>query len=303
MIGLGIGFFCYNNSVSITPTDVSNIDYVELSNGKFDTLYISFESVTVASSVIPTEWDTNTIMIAEFNNTTIAGNIEFSTTTVSDILIKKRERNTFDWHTIMAKKIETVDDFNISGVDYYSKIGDYQYALVPALNGIEGNYNMKDISSDFDGIYIVNKNASYGTPITSGITSLKKNDSGFYIKKRNSKYPQKARTSSINYYSGSVSGLFAKFNESTCSFDFDNLESFRTEIMEFLTDDTVKVLKTIDKDARMISVDAESVVATMDSNRNNVYISFNFSEVGDVNSEKSMYYNNLTDVSEEYWSE
>ena len=66
-------FICGNsliggsNACCLSPTGVSDITYVELSNGLYDTLYITKDINLDADSQYPTDWDFDTILYAKFN--------------------------------------------------------------------------------------------------------------------------------------------------------------------------------------------------------------------------------------------
>ena len=82
---------------SLTPTGIRNINYVELKNGIYDDLYITkatdFEIKYDDESIFV--WDFDTILWAQFNNTTNAGNVDWSVNDVSHLLLKSRKIGTY----------------------------------------------------------------------------------------------------------------------------------------------------------------------------------------------------------------
>ena len=73
MIGLiGYNFCADGNALDPTPTDVNNITYTRVQNGIFDHFNVSRDTSFDYSSIIPTDWDTNTLMNADFAGNTSA---------------------------------------------------------------------------------------------------------------------------------------------------------------------------------------------------------------------------------------
>ena len=137
-------FICGSNFVggelacALTPTGIRNINYVELSNGIYDDLYITKDTECELTNECPKEWDFNTILWAKFNNTTNAGNVDWNLETVSHIILKSRTDGQFKWKTIAVKKVESIEDFVINYPDYFVASGQpVEYAIVPVLNGAE----------------------------------------------------------------------------------------------------------------------------------------------------------------------
>ena len=75
-----IGFIGYNfcsdgNSADPTLTNINNITNTRLQNGIFDHFNVTRNVVFDYSSIIPADWDINTIMNANFEGYTAALNI------------------------------------------------------------------------------------------------------------------------------------------------------------------------------------------------------------------------------------
>lgn len=299
MQGFGIGFFGCLESEKITPTATANIQYVSLSSAKFDYLYISRNTEWDSSFV----WDKDTSLWAKFNNSTVAGNSDYTLSTVSDMLIKKRKLGEFNWRTVSTKKIKTISDFDIIGYDYLSAFDqDYQYAVVGSLNGVEANYNIKDIKSSGDSFYIIDKNNVYGTYTEQGSCDTTRNDASSIIELPYRSKPIQIRCSTINYDSGTMSGLFLKYNSKDCSFETAGLQKYRREVLDFLSNGNQKILKLPDGRMWLISVNNKSITDTMNGHRDFRTIAFGWTETGDCESDKALYYAGLTNVTSEYWN-
>lgn len=300
MVCLGIGLFGDEYSSLGTPsTGVLNINALSMDDFMADNIYIT-KDVNKDMSIL--DWDYNTIMYSDFNGNTIAGNVEFTIGTISDLFIKKRKVGDTKWQVVYHKKIETQDDFYINEQDFTSIFKEtYEYALVGSLNGVDGNYHVKEILSDSDSFYIIDKNGYFGTVANQGSCDTYKKDAGFYVETMYSKYPTKMRNSDLNYYTGTMSGLFIKFNSDTCQFETKNLQKYRKEVIDFLSNGNQKLLKTEDGRMWLISIDAGSISDVKDSHPDFRLISFAWTEIGNCESNKDLYYAGLTDVTSEYW--
>lgn len=302
MIILGNSFFGADYSYSPTPTQINNITEVILSNGKFDTITISSDVNMTETFNISTTWNDKTILSADYDINLTAGNVDFVVSNTSDILIKKREKGEFNWITMYQKSINSVDDFNVDFIDKYCKNHKtYEYACVGILNGAESNYNVVEIESDFDGMFILDKTHIYGTPMDNGSCDTTRNH---YLTKQEfpaQKYPGSYSYSKTNYDSAEASGYFARFDTETCQFLTDDNINYMKEIIDFLSDNKPKILKVDDGRMWLVSIDG-TPTDTMDGHPQHRIISFSWYESGNYNSEKDLYDANLIDVPETYWS-
>ena len=302
MIILGDSFLGADYSYSPTVTNVDRINEVTVSNSEFDTINITnnidLENVLDVSTV----WDNDTILLATFEGSSNAGNVDFALDNTSDILIKRREKGTFDWKTVYQKPIEKIEDFNILFMDKYCKNNiTYEYACIGALNGVESNHNIVEVESKFNGMFIMDKDTIYGTELDLGSCDTTRNH---YLMKQEypaQKYPGAYSYSESNYDSGEASGYFVRFDSENCEFLFDNNTEYMKGIIDFLTNHKPKILKLEDGRIWLISVDGMPT-DTEDGHRLHRIISFAWFESGNYNSEEDLYNADLIDVESQYWS-
>ena len=113
MIGLvGYNFCADGNALDPTPTDINNITYTKIQNGVFDHFNVSRDTSFDYSSIIPTDWDTNTLMNADFAGNVSAGNVAQVATGVTSIRVKRRIKGTFDWITIREIPVTKPEDLS-----------------------------------------------------------------------------------------------------------------------------------------------------------------------------------------------
>lgn len=302
MVFLGYSFFGDMSSVLPTVTSINDINYVEVKDGLYDELYITNNTDEINTDEINEVWDFDTVLHANFDNTTDAGNIGWNLKNTTNILVKKREAGDLKWTTIYDQEVLTIEDFSFSGVDYVTKSNtDYQYAIVSALGRVEGNYNISEVTSEFDGIFLIEKDAIYGTPITSDLIDTTRNVPSTILSLPNNKYAVYCSNSIANYDTGSASGTFVYLNKETCTYDFEHVNQYTRYLMEMLSNRKAKLLKVYDGRMWLIMVSGNPT-DTGESDIRNRIINFEWAEIGDYKSEKDLYWAGLSNVSSIWWN-
>ena len=306
-------FICGSNFVggvsacAVTPTNIENIDYVELKNGIYDDLYISKATDFELTNECPEEWDFDTVLWAKFNGNNNAGNIDWNLETTSHIVLKSRNEGDFKWKTIAVKEINTIDDFVINYPDYFIASGQtVEYAVVNVLYGSEGNYATTKITPKFDKMFLIEDGVVWGTDITDGFCDTTRNIPSSTVELLNSKYPIFVRNTIANYDTGNCKGSFVPLaDEESCelafSEEYDYMRvQYQKEFMDFISDGVPKILKLPDGRMWIIQV-TPNPTDTANQMYNNREISWSWVEIGDINSEEDLYYLGLSDVSPEWW--
>lgn len=285
-----------------TPPLVTDITTVTIGMAYFKKLYITSNTETVITDSMPTTFDYDTVMLALFAHDTMAGNVGFAVETVSKLLIKRREVGQFNWVTIYKQNINTVDDFNISAVDYYARSrAKYQYAVVPTQNGIEGSYNITDVNTRFDGVYLADKDNIWGTVFETGDLAPTHVQKSGLVELQNRAKPIVVFNSKVNYEQGNASGYFAPYDELTDSIDVDDCVPYQNEFKDFLANQCPKILKDSVGHIYMVSVN-ENITDTENGHPDFRIISFPWTEVGECDSEQDLYNLGLSDVDSSDWS-
>lgn len=307
-------FICGSNFVggalacALTATAIENITNIELKNGYYDDLYVTKAVEFEISDTIPEDWDFDTVLWAKFDQSTSAGNIDWSLESVSHLILKVRERNSFIWRTIFTKEIKTVSDFVINYPDYLAASGQpCEYAIVPVLYGTEGEYAISEITPHFDKMFLIEGNTVWATDLTDGFCDTTRNIPSSTVELLNSRYPMFVRNTIANYDTGNCSASFVPMvNEVACEpaydkeYDYQRIK-YQREFMDFLSDGIPKILKLPDGRLWIIQV-TPNPTDSADTVYNNRNISFSWVEVGDVNSEEDLYYLGLSEVTSEWWN-
>lgn len=298
MIFCGFGICGYQHSADYTVTAVEDITSVKLTKAAFDELLITKNVSFDYTNAISEEWDFDTILHALFNGNLHAGNVDFTVEQVSKIRIKRRKINSYDWITLFEVPIQDVDDFDFERIDRFARGNqEYEYALVPVLGDAEGNLNTNSIKSEFDGVYLMEKELGYGSRLEVSL-STQKNRPSAIINTLGRKMPYVVSNGLNNYYSGSVSTIFVNQNPVTCQFDTERSWEYRDSIMEFLCDGNPKILKH--EDGRMWLVQITGSPSESESPHPDFpTTTFEWVEIGSAESSTALYSNNFIDVNVE----
>lgn len=154
--------FAGPGALNYAPGQVDNITSTKISNAIFDHFNVSKNTDIPFSTDIPTEWDFDTIMNADFAGDLNAGNITAAIEQVNSIKVKRRVKGEFDWITLYDVPLEETDNLNFIRIDRFNANGiEYEYALVPSMEGVEGDYYIESILSKFNGVFIGDAETTY----------------------------------------------------------------------------------------------------------------------------------------------
>lgn len=291
----------FSGKYAMTPQYVSpgKATEVTVRDGIYDHLYLSKNPEKTVDN-IDDDWDDDTVINAAFNDTLEGGNTGFSLKNTDTILIKKREKGTLDWTTIFAFPVEKIEDFNfIKEYNYGEGETDYEFMIVSSYKGTQTAYEIAECTSQFRGLCIADKTHLYSTDFQSDIT-FNQNFTSNVQKLLNNTYPVVISNDDSNYTSGSVTALFLKFDNNCDVLLGKKSMQYRDEIFKWLSNKKAKILKLQDGTIKLIRITGTpSLTDAGHPELKNV--SFEFTEIGDVNSESDLYKNNLSDVEPNRW--
>lgn len=298
MIILGSTACGDKNSMMSTPTTVNNINDIRMQNGVFDELFITTQVYTTWDGTIPQDWDFDTKIHALFQKSLFGGNVDFTSETVSSILVKKRRVGELAWKTFFEIPINSNQDFNFIRNDYYNRSGcEYQYCLIPTLNGVEGNYssnhNMSTILSKFDGIFLVEKEVAYHAIIDISIQEERIFTSS-KLEPKGRKKPLVIYNGDTNYREFNIDASFVYMKEDACTFDIENSREYREKVDNFLSNKKPKIFKAFDGRMALVCI-VDSISHSENGHPLNITTSLTAAETGDCESINDLYDNNFID--------
>lgn len=301
MLFLGYNFCSGANSLSPTPSMNGIITAIQIFDGKYNSLFIS-SNTDLTLDDLTAEWDYDTKLMTDFTQGLNAGNSGFSLKNTDHLLIKRRESGELKWTVLYVKEVNTTDDFKILFTDKYARSGvEYEYAISSTINGVENSYVVQNVYSDFDGMYITDKDCLYGTIFDVDCSSQSMNLANQTLALFNSEYMTVVSNSKVRGESGSVSGTYIKFDDNDINkFNRNASIKYRQEIKNRLANKKPLILKICDGRIWMVKVTGQPT-ESHDSHFDVRQISFEWMEVGDINDMETLYINGFSDVGEEWW--
>lgn len=295
-----IAFCGYNlssdvNSMDSVPSNIVNIDNVMIQNAIYDHFDITTDTSLSYIETIPT-WTYNTKLDCNFENNISAGNVTFVLQQVTSIKVKRREIGALSWVTLKEIPISNYTDLAFTTQDYLSPTNtNFEYAIVPILNDVEGNYIVNSITTNFNGVFITDGTNTF--KLYSGVTysnQSRSNETGI-LNPIGSQYPIIISNSSMNYESGTTQGNLLGTNyESTRILDRINIAQQTKNFINFLKNGKSKILKDWNGNIYLVNIDG-NISYTTDLVSGISTISFSWIEQGKYNVQIDLYNNGLSD--------
>ena len=298
MIFLGTTFCSGKYTLFPPATTQTAILTIMIKDGTYNHLFLSSDGLKNDAVF---EWDYNTLLNADFDSDLIAGSKDFNIQKTDHLVVRRREVGKQTWATLFVKEIFAIEDFNIHFVDKYARAeADYEYKISSYLNGIENTTIIENIYSDFDGIYITDKDCLYGTIYNLDSCDTTRNITTQLLELLNSKYVHVISNSSADYDSGSVSGVFMNYDTKTDSLDKQSTYQQRRDIQNRLANKKPLILKVHDGRIWMIRVTG-NIQNTNDGHTDLRRIGFDWVEIGSLDDMKDLYGWNFVDVESRWW--
>ena len=301
MLFLGYKFCSGTDSLSPTPSKDNLVTAIQVFDGKYNSIFVS-SNTDLTTDNINDEWDYDTKLMADFDDGLNAGNSGFSLKNTDHLLIKRREVGEQKWTVLAVKKISTTEDFKVFYTDKFARAGiEYEYAISSTINKVENAYVVQNVFSDFNGMYITDKDCLYGTILDVDCNAASMNLANRTQELLNSKYMTVVSNSMTRGESGSASGTFIRFDDDNVNkFNRNASIKLREEVKNRLANKKPLILKVHDGRIWMIKVTGQPQ-ESHDGHVDVKQLSFEWMEVGDVNDMETLYYNGFSDVTSEWW--
>lgn len=297
---LNYNFFSDINALDNAPSNVESINNVKLTNAIFEHFNVTQNINTEVNTTIPTAWDYDTILDANFENNLNAGNVDFLVEQISAIKIKRRVQGTFDWLTLATIPINSVNDLNFVFNDLLNKNGiQYEYAFVPIIENVEGNYIIDTVFSQFNGVFIGDAQNIYKFLYEVEYGSNSRNQQVGIFEVLGQQYPVFVANGALSYESGSVTATILNDDfETTGVINRTAITQQKDAIKDFLTNKKAKILKDWNGNIWLCIVNS-NINVTYKSNYGMGIpsIQFDWTQVGDASNQQDLYKNGiLTEV-------
>lgn len=295
---VGYNFFGGDGALNAAPSFVDNISKIKLQNAIFDHLNISKDTSIPNSTEKPTDWNYDTIFDAGFNGNLDGGNVNFLIEQISAVKIKRRIKGEFNWITLKTIPINSVEDLTFSFNDTLNANNvEYEYAFVPIINDIEGNYIINSVLSRFNGVFIGDAKSTYRFLYEVEYGSNARNQQVNSFQLLGKKYPVIVANGELSYESGSVSATILNDDfEKTGIINREEITKRKDILKDFLTDHKSKILKDWNGNLWLcMIVDNIGISYKSGSGMGIPSIQFNWVEIGDANSQKDLFTNGILD--------
>lgn len=304
MIGLN---FCGITTFQTEPYPTC-VDNVRIAGAIYDTIRLDNSVNDAPSFEISDKWTEDSRILALFKGNLYAGNVNLDVKHTTDIIVKRRKNGEFTWFNMYDIPVVDTNSFNFHIVDRYpSALIDYQYAIVPIINGLEGEYSfgyddLTDndyIHCEFDGVVIMDQDVEYSS-FYETTTEFTKNHTKNPVVTLNSKLPYIVSNGINNYYSGTIGGVWMLIENCSKILKLDSM-LYREEFLDFLVNDNFKIMKLYDGRTYMVQI-TDTPTDSNSEHPDKHTISFNFTECGDPLSNEDMYLNGFLNISEAWWN-
>ena len=294
MIFLGYNFLQDRYSWQPVPTNLVNIKDVTIKNGIYDHFNISKDVDFPYITTYPEVWDLSTQMNVNFNGNINAGNINYVVSQIGSIRVKKRKKGTFDWYTLYDVPVNQESDIDFVRYDYLSQNDtDYEYAIVPIIGNVEGEYSINSITSHFYGVFITDGTESYKFKENVSYGSNEKVHLTATYEPYGSKYPIIVSNGNISYEKGNVNGAVIVYTDNE-GLDRRATVDKLNAIKNFLSTPSAKILKDFNGNIWLVALnDNIPITYYSEVGMGFANISFNWSEIGNANDGNDLYANNL----------
>lgn len=293
MFFCGLGISGYKHSLDNTKVVTETVQNVSITNGIFDRLFLT-RNIYEQAEVFP-GWDYDTIFDARFNGDLTAGNIAYAIGQISSIRVKRKRADSFSWITLFEIPIHGTEDLFFERYDRYAANGvKYEYALVPVIGTQEGYVNKNEITPQFVGCFIYEKENGYVTDLEISKGTISRHKETNTVTTLSGKYPFVINNGESDYDSGSFSMMFLP-KDATKEYTTEGGYRYREEIKDFLNDGKPKILKLTDGRTWMVMI-VGSIEEDNSYVENCVHTSFSWVEVGNPESSSDLYNNDFIDV-------
>jgi hypothetical protein len=167
----------------------------------------------------------------------------------------------------------------------------YEYAFVPVINDVEGNYITNTISTDFSGVFICDLDTIYRFYAGVQYGGDEQVQKIGVLEPFGAKYPVVISNAATNYQKGSVSGTVLNSSFATTNtIDRLAIVQERKTLLEFLTNKKAKILKDWNgQEILFIVVDSPTTTYTNNYGMGIANVGFDYVELGDSNTQADLY--------------
>lgn len=276
-------------SVFETLNILSDWYRLEVIKGIFDEIHWRNNHNIIPNSA-KIEWQLDTIMLAKFQDSLSAGNLDLAGQIIEFIQVKKRKANELQWSNVTYLLFDNTINY-YEYIDKFVEAGEiYEYAIIPiAFGGFEGNYVINDIFCQFESTWLFNKNEIYKLMYNLEYGSIDTVVPNHLFEPIGAKYPIVNYNGNLRYKKGNIKCMLIASTTQSNQIDVRQEKLERNQIMNFLVDRKSKILKDSAGNYMMVSIIGQPRLVPNNNLNQKLYdVEFEFVEVGNPYDENSL---------------
>lgn len=292
---IGYNFLESKDSVVFdSPAPLSEIERLDVEKAVFDEVHIR-EKTEDTCSKEKTEWQVDTKLKAEFNESLEAGNIDLQEDQIEFVRMLKRKKGEFNWQTMIEIPFHSDLTTYTHNDRFIMNDQEYEYAIQPvAYGGFEGNRTISSIRSEFESTWLLDNEQQYKLVYDVDYGAMSTRQQSSTIETLGSKYPIISYNGNLKYKQGTVSARIIADDSLFGKISVEEERRLRNQLVNFLSNKKPKLIKDAGGNLVLIQI-TEDVSITPDNQfEQKLYsIDFNWVEIGDAEDHKDLKRNAL----------
>lgn len=268
---------------------INNANDFTLTNGSFDEIHITKDSVEIDNSTEKTDWTINTVLLAKFQWDLIAGTLGVNGRPLHAIEIMKRKKGDMFWQTYFSVDYdENVNLYTVIDKFIENEQG-YEYCLHPVSiddNGAKiygGNTSPSEIYVSYDHAHIFDNTADFNLIYNVKLGNITNQMGANQIPTLGSQYPYVIYGQN-NYLTGSLECLLVSEESATGNIDVKSEKILRNKILSFLQNKECKIFKNADGLYMLIKIVGTPTLIPNNDILGVYQVSFEYVEIGNAHS-------------------
>lgn len=282
----------------ISPMLLSTCNRIEIKDIVVDHIKID-EALLDYINANDLEWGYDTILYGQFKNDLIAGNVA-GALQIDNLVLKKRKKDEMQWQTVKVLPFDINKNRYNHKDKFVESLETYEYSVQTETSGIYGTENIKEIDTEFDGIWFIGGENTYSITKNIEIGESNNNIVENTVTTLGNKYPFICRNGVINYKTFPVNGLLmSKETEESMPMINDRAEKkYKNNIEKFFNDGKPKIYKDDGGEYFICHVMNPRISYSSNTNRRLYEISCDIVEIGDGYNIDELIENGLLDENE-----
>ena len=268
----------------------SEFNKVIVGNGIFDQIDIT-KDTSLSYTTAPPVFDYYTILDCTFNGNINGGNSDIVASQVTSIALKRKDLYSDGWVTIYQKRVSGAEDINFTYTD--RTVPSYvtqTYAVVPTIDGAEGDYITQTVTPHWQGTYITDGVTSFKLYNAVLYNSSNQNISVGTVSPLGAKYPIVIQNSANNFMNGGLQAQLLGYDfEQSKQINRQSVVKQRNDFLAFLTNGSAKMIVDWNGDCLMVRVANAPTMTFVNSYGNGIVnVGFTWVEQGNYNNEEDL---------------